>query len=148
MYGIEVKNMTALFSKEMLIYSIFDIQLTKPARVVTIGYFFLVAALMSPILFIFGPSPVTICIVVGIPLVAATFMARPIWGGKGFFDFMKTQMEFLFAPKHYYDLHAGQKPEASYYIDSSILVNRRRDYQKLFLITKEEEERLLNEARR
>ncbi len=134
MNPITVLNMTRLFDKEMLIYSFFDIRLKKPARVIFILYLFLLIAIWTaPLAFILPLNPYTGALMLAVPIGGATLMSKPIWGGKKFFSWLKTQIKFIGEPKFYYDCNAGKQLE-NFYIDSEILIGRERDYEKLRLL--------------
>lgn len=142
MRPVRVLNMTRLFDKEMLIYSFFDIRLKKPARVVFILYFFVLAAIWTvPLLIIFPFNPYLLFLEFGVPFAGASLMSKPIWGGKKFVSFLKTQLQYMRSSKYFYDGKAGKKM-VSYDIDNTILVSRRKDYEKLMRL---EQRRLDNE---
>lgn len=130
---VVVLNMTSLFSKEMLIYSLFDVKLKKPARVSTIGYFFGVGIPLWIIMFAVlrvGIGPVPIAIAVGAPFGASVAMAKPIWNKRKFLDWLKVQIGFLGESKLFCDGWATEKPE-DYILDNEILVSRRDDFKLL-----------------
>lgn len=140
MKGIEVTNMTSLFNKEMLIYSFFDIRLKSPLRVIGLFYFIMLFALIGvPVLMLTWPPNVyTMFVAVGIPFGGAYFMSKPIWNGKSFMSFIKTQIKYLLRPKVLYDWKFKSKND-KYMIDSQILVSRHDDYNELYQIVKKEE---------
>lgn len=141
MRPVRVLNMTRLFDKEMLIYSFFDIRLKKPARVVFILYFLLLAVIWSLPLFLLLPlNPYTLALMLAVPIGGASAMSKPIWGGKKFFNWLQTQLKYIAEPKYYYDTIAGKKLQ-SVKVDHQILISRRQDYEKLVKI---EQRRILN----
>ena len=93
---IEVLNMTSLFKKELLIYSLFDIRFHRPFRVVYIMYIFLLGILWTvPFAYIFGiGGPYTFMMAVLPPIGLAGLMAKPIWGGKSFISWFKCLMRY------------------------------------------------------
>lgn len=134
MEPVRVLNMTRLFDKEMLIYSFADIRLKKPARVVWILYFLLLVLVWTvPLTKILPFNPYILFIELIVPIGGASLMSKPIWGGKKFFDFMKTQFKYIFQPKVYYDCNAGTKLK-SYNINHNYQVSRRREYYELYLL--------------
>lgn len=141
MRRVKVTNMTSLFSKDMLIYSFFDIRLKQPLRVVGILYFLVLFLLIGvPILIITWPLNVyTLVLTVGGSFGGAYAMSKPIWNGKSFFSFIKTQINYLLRPKVLYDWRKGPK-ETEYSVESNITVSRHNDYNKLYEIVKEEED--------
>lgn len=136
MQPVKVLNMTRLFDKELLIYSFFDIRLKKPARVVFILYLFLLMVIWALPLFLLLPlNPYTAALMLSVPIGGASAMSKPIWGGKKFFSWVKTQFLYIGTSKYYYDCRAGKKLQDAK-VDSIILVSRRRDYEKLLLLKK------------
>lgn len=144
MREVKVTNMTSLFKKEMLMYSFFDIRLKRPIRVVGVLYFFLLFFLIGlpTIIFLWPPGPYSLAIALGVPYAGAKFMSKPIWNGKSFFSFIKTQIRYLKRPKVFYD-GKEQSKNTTYEVDSMITVSRHDDFAELYEITKEEEERAL-----
>lgn len=141
MREVRVTNMTSLFSKEMLMYSFFDIRLKSPVRVTQILYFVVLFLIIGvPVFWLTWPPNVyTVFIGIGIPFGGSYFMSKPIWNGKSFFSYMKTQIKYFSRPKSYYDWKAGRK-ETEYKIDTSIQVSRHEDFNILYKIIRDEEE--------
>lgn len=141
MKQIKVTNMTSLFSKEMLIYSFFDIRLKSPLRVVGALYFIVLFFLIgAPILYFFWPPNVySMALALGLPFAGATFMSKPIWNGKSFMSFAKAQIRYFTRPKVLFDWKPRSK-NTLYEIDTHITVSRHRDYNTLYKLVKEEEE--------
>lgn len=137
---VRVTNMTSLFSKEMLIYSFFDIRLKSPLRVMAILYFMLLFGVIGlPILFIFWPPNVySIIFAFGISIGGAILMSKPIWNGKSFLSFAKSQLRYFSRPKIVYDW-VNKPRETMYTIDNEVLVSRHKDYGRLYKAVKEEE---------
>lgn len=140
MNQVRVTNMTSLFSKEMLIYSFFDLRLKSPLRVVAVLYFLLLFGIIGvPILILTWPPNVySVMFAVGVPFGGAILMSKPIWNGKSFISFAKTQMKYLFRPKVLYDWKSRTK-NTTYEVESYITVSRHEDYNKLYRLVKEEE---------
>lgn len=138
MKEVEVTNMTSLFSKDMLIYSFFDIRLKSPMRVVGVLYFILLFIIIGvPVLMVSWPPNVyTMAIAVGVPFGGSYFMSKPIWNGKSFLSFSKTQLKYLIKPKVLYDWKARSR-ENKYAVNSQILVSRHDDYNELYKTAKE-----------
>lgn len=141
MKSIEVTNMTSLFNKEMLIYSFFDIRLKSPLRVVGLFYFIILFSIVGvPVLmFSWPPNVYTMAIALGIPFGGAYFMSKPIWNGKSFMSFAKTQVKYFTRSKVLYDWKTRSKND-KYIVNSQIIVSRHDDYNELYKIVKEEEE--------
>lgn len=141
MREIRVTNMTSLFNKEMLIYSFFDIRLKSPLRVIGLFYFIILFFLIgAPILmFSWPPNVYTMALALGIPFGGSYVMSKPIWNGKSFLSFAKTQLKFWTRSKVLYDWKSRDKND-KYMVDSQIIVSRHDDYYELYNIVKEEEE--------
>ena len=111
---IEVLNMTSLFKKELLIYSLFDIRFHKPFRVVYIMYIFLLGIVWTvPFSYIFG---------IGGPYTFMMAILPPIG--------LAGLIKYLGRPKFYYDLKNGN-PMKTYKINHEITVSRRDDFYRL-----------------
>ena len=135
MKPIIVKDMTRLFTKELLLYSFFDLTLKKPLRIAQLIYTIVLFLIFSaPLAIIINAlnfwNLYTIGFTFGIPIILGNFMAQPIWGGKSFYDWTKTQIIYLTSPKYYCD-HKPVKKEHTYKIDNSIAVSRRSDIEYL-----------------
>jgi len=140
MKEVRVTNMTSLFSKEMLIYSLFDLRLQSPLRVVGLIYFILLFFIVGiPIFMISWPPNVyTMFLAMGIPFGGAYLMSKPIWNGKSFLSFFKTHVRYFTRPKILYDWK-NRSNNTNYIVKSQILVSRHDDYNELYRLTKEEE---------
>lgn len=133
MKPVRVLNMTRLFSKEMFIYSFFDIKLSKPARVATIGYFFGIAGILSALVWFLFKLPFnvyTLVAVFGTATVGATTMVKPIWNGRKFFPWLQVQIKHIGESKLFCD-GWKTKPLKDYDISFNIFISRLRDYRKL-----------------
>lgn len=141
MKPVEVTNMTSLFNKEMLIYSFFDIRLKSPLRIIGLFYFLVLFLFIGvPILmFTWPPNVYTMFITLGTSFGGAYFMSKPIWNGKSFMSFAKTQIRYFTRSKVFYDWKVRSKND-KYTVDSQIVVSRHDDYNELYRILKEEEE--------
>lgn len=137
---VRVTNMTSLFSKEMLIYSFFDIRLKSPLRVIGLFYFIILFTIIGvPVLyFTWPPNVYSMMVALGIPFGGATLMSKPIWNGKSFISFAKTQVKYIIRPKVLYDWKAKSK-NTEYEVEGLITVCRRDDYKKLAEQIKKEE---------
>lgn len=145
MNRVKVTNMTSLFSKEMMMYSFFDIRLKSPLRVTAILYFFLLFLIIGvPTLYLAWPPNVySVAFAFGVPIAGATLMSRPIWNGKSFWSFVKTHIKYFRRPRVLYDWRSAS-PNTIYRVDSTITVSRHKDYNLLYNIVKKEEEALIN----
>lgn len=128
-----VLNMTTLFSKEMFIYSFFDVKLKKPARMSTLGYFFGVGIPLWGLMFgLFKASfgPISLVIALGLPFGSAIMMSKPIWQGRKFLDWLRIQFSYVSETKLFCD-GWKTKPLKNYKIDFAIYLSRLKDFIKL-----------------
>lgn len=141
MKPIRVTNMTSLFSKEMMIYSFFDIRLKSPLRVAAIFYFLLLFGIIGvPTLYFFWPPNVYAALVAfGIPFGGAILMSKPIWNGKSFISFARAQTRYFFRSKVVYDWKVKPK-DSVYELENNISVSRHDDYDLLYRMVKNKEE--------
>lgn len=141
MKEVIVTNMTSLFSKDMLIYSLFDLRLKSPLKVVQLLYFVILFIIIGVPVYMLSwpPNVYTSFIALGIPGVGSYFMSKPIWNGKSFFSFAKTQIKYFIRPKIYFDWKACSK-DTVYKIKSEIQVSRHEDYNILYKIIRDKEE--------
>ena len=131
---ILVKDMTRLFTKEMLLYSLFDISFKKPIRLVFLVYLILLLLIYSlPLTILLWPfNKYSAMLIIIPPFLLASLMSKPIWGGKSFFSWFKCQLKYAFSPKRYYDGKGIRKINRKYFVKHSYTVSRRKDFNKLF----------------
>lgn len=134
---MQVLNMKDLYSKEIMLYSIFDIRLQKPLNLKVILYtMFNILWWGIPAAIITGKLNMGITLwrgvlVFAVPWLLGQAMARPIFNGRDFLPNLIVFFKFFTHPKKYYD----NKPSnmlPSFKIDEFYLISRRKDYQKLF----------------
>lgn len=132
---MKVLNMTNLFTREMLLYSLFEVKLPKPVRIIFVGYYLIVFLIIGvPLIYLLGVGNGYLLVLeFGIPAVFAHFLSQPIWGGKSFLQFMICQIKYIYSPKLYFDGEYGKKP-LTYKINHEIQVSRRDDFNKLKLM--------------
>lgn len=137
MKQVKVTNMTSLFSKEMLIYSFFDLRLKSPLRVIALFYFLLLFGIIGvPVLWMFWvPNVYAVVVAFGIPFGGAILMSKPIWNGKSFLSFAKTQIRYFTRTKILYDWKARSK-DSVYEVKDGITVSRHEDYNLLYQMVK------------
>lgn len=130
---MQVLNMTNLFKKEMLLYSLSDVRFKKPVKIMSIVYFVLTFLMFSvPFMKIFGlpTSPMKLLPVLVVPFLLSTFMSKPIFNGRSFFAAVRVYTKFWVGSKIYYDMKSS-KPLKNYIIYDNKLVSRKKDYQKV-----------------
>lgn len=138
MKRIVVLDMTKLFTKELLIYSLFDIRFQSPLRIMLLVYIFLLGLIWTvPIIYLFRNliNVYTMSLALVPNFILAYYMSKPIWGGKSFFDWFKCQIKYLLSPKMYFDNRAIHK-DVTYKIDSEFTISRAKDFEKLIISDK------------
>ena len=127
---LRVLNMTRLFSKEMFIYSFFDVKLKKPARLSTLAYFFVIGGIVCGLLWgVFNApfNPYTLAIAAGVPIGSAILMSKPIWNGRNFLSWFLVQIHHIIETKLFCD-GWKTKPLRDYKIDFSLYLSRVKDF--------------------
>ena len=139
MRPIVVVDMTKLFKKEFLLYSLFDKGLKTPLRVTLIAYYVVIFLMIGlPILLLVKPiTAVPATIAFGLPYLLANAFSKPIWGGKKFFSWLSAQINYIFSPKVYYDCES-QRELGVFRVYQEIVVSRTEDYKKLARLKKQE----------
>lgn len=141
---VYVANMTNFFSRELYMYSLGDIKFKKPISLKKVAYttgFIIIWTL--PLILIFGIilNPFFMALILVPPLVIGNFAAKPVWGGRGLFDFIKTLSKFISEPKGWTDLNATNVLDKEVlFVEQEIWLSRRRELQLLAQL-KEEKER-------
>lgn len=136
-----VVNMTNLFSRELFMYSLGDIKFKKPVSLKKVGYttaFLIIWAI--PMILTFGIilNPLFVALVVVPPFVLGHFASKPVWGGRGLIDFLKTTATFVTEPKGWTDLKANNNLDKEVlHVESEIWISRRRELQLLADIREE-----------
>lgn len=136
-----VKDMTNLFTKEIMLYSLFDLRFKKPVRFMLLVYILLLGLIWSVpagfiLIKIFGFNVWSATVILGPTIVLANLMSKPIWNNKSFFSWFSCQIKFLFSPKKFYDNRAIN-PGGKLKFDNQFTVSRSRDFRKLYLIQRE-----------
>lgn len=132
---IRVINFTQFFNRELMMYSLGDIRFKKPKSVKKVAYttFFLIIWTI-PLFLVFGfpTGPITAVLYLALPLAAGHFASKPVFGGKGLIDFVKTLFNFIGEPKVWTDLKANSELDKNdSYIESEIWIGRRREIRFL-----------------
>lgn len=135
MNGLPVLNMTSFFNRELFLYSLGDISLSKPVSLKKAG--FLILGLMIwtlPLILIFGIhfNPIFLAIAVGPPIGLAAMGDKPLFDGRGIIDAAKVTVKYVFSQRCYTDFTVSdthKKPE--YFIQKEIWISRRRELMGL-----------------
>lgn len=137
-------NMTNFFSRELYMYSLGDIKFKKPISLKKVAYttaFVIIWTL--PLVLIFGIqlNPFYFAAVLLPPFILGNFAAKPVWGGRGLVDFIKTLSGFIAEPKGWTDLNATNVLDKEVlFIEQEIWISRRRELYLLAQL-KEQKER-------
>lgn len=131
---VETLNMTNFFTRELMMYSLGDIKLKKPIGLKKVAYVTIFLIVWTiPLVLIFGLQLNIYFAVIAIvpPIALGHFASKPVWGGKGLIDFIKTLVSYVFQPKTWTDLNPTKRSKEKYYIQSEIWISRRRELQLL-----------------
>lgn len=133
--GVRVVNLTNFFNRELFMYSLGDIKFKKPIALKKVAYItaFIVLWTVPSIMILGLPnSPFKVMFSVVIPVAAGHFASKPIFGGKGLIDFLKTLTQFMGEPKSWLDFKpSNDLDEAVYYVENEIWISRRRELDLL-----------------
>ena len=132
---VYVANMTNFFSRELFMYSLGDIKFKKPISLKKVAYstVFLIIWII-PLFLTFGimMNPFYIGFLVIPPIILGNFAAKPVWGGRGLIDFLKTIANFVSEPKGWTDLNSTNKlDKEKLFVESEVWLSRRREIQLL-----------------
>lgn len=133
-----VRDMTNLFTKEILLYSIFDIRFKQPVRFMLLVYSIinmLIWSLPWFLVFMNNLNVYTVFWIFGPAFIMGWWMSKPVWNNKSFSSWASCQIKYLFGPKKYYDNRAF-KIVPKFKINNQFTVSRLRDFNKLYLIQK------------
>lgn len=132
---IRVVNLTNFFNRELWMYSLGDIKFKKPIALKKVAYvtiFLVIWTIPLVLTFGFPTGPLTFAIFVVLPIVAGNFASRPVFGGKGLLDFLKTAIGFLQEPKGWLDfLNSNKMDTEVFYVENEIWLSRRREIEIL-----------------
>ena len=130
-----VVNMTNFFNRELFMYSLGDIKFKKPIALKKVAYttaFLILWAI--PLFLTFGLilNPLFLAVLVVPPIALGHFATKPVWGGRGLLDFLKTLFGYIGEPKGWTDLESNNKLDKEVlYVENEIWISRRRELQLL-----------------
>lgn len=134
-------NVSHLFNREMLMYSFGDIQLKKPIPLKkilwTVAGFVIWSA---PLFFVFGPPghPALWALFLAPPLIFGNYVTKPVFGGKGLFDWSKAQISYIQQPRGWSDLKVdNDQQDTVFYIEHEVNISRRREIAYLAKLARE-----------
>ena len=135
MNGLPILNMTSFFNRELFLYSLGDISLSKPVSLKKAGFLFLGIALWSiPIVLIFGFyfNLFYLALLLSVPVLIASIGDKPLFDGRGLIDAIRVTFRYIFSEKCYTDFTVTdihKKPE--YFVQKEIWISRRRELMEL-----------------
>lgn len=135
MSGLPVINMTGFFNRELFIYSLGDISLSKPVSLKKAS--FMLAGIIIwtvPLILVFGIyfNPFFLVLALGPPLGLAAIGDKPLFDGRGIVDASKTTLKFIFSNKCYTDLTVSDThTDPEYFIEKEVWISRRRELMEL-----------------
>ena len=127
--------MTSFFNRELFLYSLGDISLSKPVSLKKAG--FLILGLMIwtlPLVLVFGLifNPFFLVIAIGPPIGLAAMGDKPLFDGRGIIDAARVTARYMGSKKCYTDFVVSDihtKPE--HFIQKEIWISRRRELMEL-----------------
>lgn len=134
MNGILIANFTTLFKREIWLYAIGDIKLSKPISLRKALYIIAFGAIWLPLIyFIFGIHLNVFYLIFAIapPLILGNTAGKPIWGGMSLLGWLITQFHYLKAAPVYTDLEPNTPVKTLKELNHEIWVSRRREMRYL-----------------
>lgn len=132
---IRVVNLTNFFNRELFMYSLGDIKFKKPIALKKVAYVTLFLIIWAvPIVVVFGlpGGPISALITFAVPIVAGNIASKPVFGGKGLLDFLKTLITYLGEPKGWLDFRASNVLDTDvFYVENEVWISRRRELELL-----------------
>lgn len=141
MNGLPILNMTSFFNRELFIYSLGDVSLSKPVSLKKAGFFLLgIVVWTIPLFLIFGLhfNPFYLAFILSFPAILALIGDKPLFDGRSIIDATKVTFKYLFSKKCFTDLAVSDihtNPE--YFIEKEVWISRRRELQHLAALWEE-----------
>ena len=141
MNGLPILNMTSFFNRELFIYSLGDISLSKPVSLKKAGFFIMGMVVWTiPMVLIFGIhfNPFYLAFILLVPIVLAILGDKPVFDGRSLVDAIKVTFKYMFSKKCFTDLAVSDihtNPE--YFIEKEVWISRRRELQHLAALWEE-----------
>lgn len=135
MNSIRGVNMTGFFNRELLLYSLGDVKMSRPIPLVRIGY--TIAAIIVwtvPIWLLIGfhLNPYFFAIAFVPPVAFGIFATKPIFGGKTLIRFAITMIRYSMEPRGWTDLRENRDMGRDQYTTHhTTWISRRRELQIL-----------------
>lgn len=135
MNGLPISNMTSFFNRELFLYSLGDISLSKPVSLKKAGFLMLGLMIWAlPLILVFGIhfNPLYLALLIGPPVGLAALGDKPLFDGRGIIDAAKVTSRFIFSKKCYTDFTVSEihtNPE--FFIEKEVWISRRRELMEL-----------------
>lgn len=141
-----VVNMTNFFNRELFMYSLGDIKFKKPIALKKVAYitaFLIIWTIPMVVIFGLKLNPIFIAFALGPPFLLGHFATKPVWGGRGLVDFLKTLVGFIGEPKGWTDLKSAPKLDQEvFFVSDEIWVSRRQELQLLAGMSEEKDKKV------
>lgn len=135
MNGLPILNMTSFFNRELFLYSLGDIRLSKPVSLKKAGFLLIgVMVWTIPLVMIFGINfnVFFLALAVGPPILLAVIGDKPLFDGRGIIDATRVTVKYLFSEKCYTDFTATDiHKDPEYSLAKEIWISRRRELMEL-----------------
>ena len=127
--------MTSFFNRELFLYSLGDISLSKPVSLKKAGFLILGIVIWAvPMVAIFGLhfNPFYLAFLLSVPLLLAAAGDKPLFDGRGIIDAVRVTVRYLFTQKCYTDFVVSDIPsKPEHFIQKEIWIGRRRELMEL-----------------
>lgn len=127
--------MTSFFNRELFLYSLGDISLSKPVSLKKAGFLILGIMIWTlPLFLLVGIyfNPFYLALAIGPPLGLAFIGDKPLFDGRGIIDATKVTAKYLVSNKCYTDFTVSDiDKKTEYFIEKDIWISRRRELMEL-----------------
>ena len=127
--------MTSFFNRELFLYSLGDISLSKPVSLKKAGFALLGVVIWTlPVVFIFGLhfNPFFLAFAALGPILLGALGDRPVFDGRTIFDAIRVTIRYIFTKKCYTDFTVSDTHEnPEYFVQKEIWISRRRELMEL-----------------
>jgi len=127
--------MTSFFNRELFLYSLGDISLSKPVSLKKAMFLIVGIVIWTvPLVLVFGIyfNVFYLAFLASVPVLLALVGDKPVFDGRTIIDAVRVTVRYLFAEKCYTDFTVSdihKKPE--FFIQKEIWISRRRELMEL-----------------
>jgi len=133
--GLPILNMTSFFNRELYLYSLGDISLSKPVSLKKAGFFLIGLVVWTlPMILVFGFhfNPFYLIFVASVPFLLAVAGDKPLFDGRGVIDAVRVTFKYIFSQKCYTDFTVSDiHKDPEYFIEKEVWIGRRRELMEL-----------------